>query len=437
MHRVRPARATAAFALLSISLLALGSCGRRAIAWGVLLWGDHAGPFATGTVVAITRESQLADTYLVTVKGEREAREFTRGRVRKFERRAEALAEAERVRPWLTTWAFSRKEEAPPLPIRETADPSARTMYRLRFGQLVKVIGRSAERVEVKPYSDYWYEVATEDGYAGWCFGHYLRVFTAEGEPGAEQERLLSVDENLERILGTVWRPDYFRKMINEGRIDLRTFREDVGLFPDPENRTFRIGLSRESLEFAYQRIERGGTTTYAAVGTDLRITVLDEERISVSYRDGDQQAGGLYATMEQDVAAVIAAELKRRQDLFDGLRGRGATLTSSSYGTIRLDPGMRFTWQGFQRLVPSVIGAKATGAGRVDFPYHVGRELAGRYDGVITLIFDDGSTEASFLVTNAEGGVRLTTLARDAFDELDAVRVGISPVVIFFAQSP
>ena len=55
----------------------------------------------------------------------------------------------------------------------------------------------------------------------------------------------------------------------------------------------------------------------------------------------------------------------------------------------------------------------------------------------MITLIFDDGATEASFLVANAAGGVRLTSLARDAFEELDAVRVGISPVVIFFAQSP
>ncbi len=60
MHPVRPARAALALALVMISLLALGSCGRRAIAWGVLLWGDHAGPFATGTVVAITRESQLS-----------------------------------------------------------------------------------------------------------------------------------------------------------------------------------------------------------------------------------------------------------------------------------------------------------------------------------------------------------------------------------------
>jgi hypothetical protein len=225
--------------------------------------------------------------------------------------------------------------------------------------------------------------------------------------------------------------------MINDGRIDLHSFREDVGLFPDPENRIFRLVLTRETLEFPYQRIERSGTTTYAAVGSDLRITVLDEERISVSYRDGELQAGGLYAALDKDVAEVIAGELQRRQDLFDKLRAAGAVLTSSSYGIIRLEPGMRFAWQGFDRLVPSVIASKTKGSGRVDFPYHVGKELAGQYDGVITLQFDDGGTEASFLLKKAAGGVRFTSLGRDAFEELDAVRVGISPVVIFFSQSP
>ncbi len=437
MEGVRPARAAAAIALITLSLLVLGSCGPRAVAWGLLLWGDLTGPFATGTVVAITRDSQISDTYLVAVKGERQAREFAKGSVRKFAHRAEAVAAAEILQPWLATWGFSRKEDPPPLPIRETSDANAKTVYRLRFGQLVKVVSRTAERVEVKPYTDYWYEVATEDGYSGWCFGHFLKVFTAEGEPAVELERLLSEDDTLARILGTTWRPDFFRKMINDGRIDLTSFREDVGLFPDPDNRKFRLVLTRETLEFPYQRIERSGTTTYAAVGTDLRITVLDEERISVSYRDGDQQAGGLYAALEEDVAEVIAGELQRRQNLFDRLRSAGATLTSSSYGVIRLQAGMRFTWQGFERLVPSLIDAKAKGTGRVDFPYHVGKELAGQYDGVITLQFDDGETEVSFLVKNAAGGVRLTSLGRDAFEELDAVRVGISPVVIFFSQSP
>ena len=437
MERVRPAKAALGLALLLLLSLALASCGPRAVAWGVLLWGDLAGPFASGSVVAITRDSEISDTYLVAVKGERQTREFAKGRVRKFAKRAEAADAAETLKPWLTTWGFSRKEDPPPLPIREEADAASKTVYRLRFGQLVKVVGRSTERVEVKPYSDYWYEVATEDGYGGWCFGHFLKVFTAEGEPAAEQERLLAEDDTLARILGTVWRPDFFRKMINDGRIDLGSFREDVGLFPDPDRRTFRLVLTRETREFPYQRIERSGTTTYAMVGSDLRITVLDEERISVSYRDGDLQAGGLYALLEKDVADVIAGELQRRQNLYDRLRSAGATLTSSSYGVIRLQAGMRFSWQGFDRLVPSLIDARARGTGRVDFPYHVGKVLAGQYDGVITLQFDDGGGEVSFLVKNAAGGVRLTALGRDAFEELDAVRVGISPVVIFFSQSP
>ena len=84
MHPVRPARAVAALALVTISLLALSSCGRGPSPGALVLWGDTSGPFATGTVVSIKRESELSDTYLVAVKGEREAREFTRGRIRKF-----------------------------------------------------------------------------------------------------------------------------------------------------------------------------------------------------------------------------------------------------------------------------------------------------------------------------------------------------------------
>ncbi|MCX7031871.1 MAG: hypothetical protein NTU62_17370, partial [Spirochaetes bacterium] len=152
MEGVRPAKAVLGLAILPLLLLAVCSCGPRAVAWGVLLWGDLTGPFATASVVAITRDSQISDTYLVAVKGERQTREFTKGRVRKFARRAEAVAAAEALKPWVTTWGFSRKEDPPPLPIREEANANAKTVYRLRFGQLVKVVGRTAERMEVKPY---------------------------------------------------------------------------------------------------------------------------------------------------------------------------------------------------------------------------------------------------------------------------------------------
>ena len=71
MERARPAKAALGLAILPLLLLALASCGPRAVAWGVLLWGDLAGPFASGVVVAITRDSEISDTYLVAVKGER------------------------------------------------------------------------------------------------------------------------------------------------------------------------------------------------------------------------------------------------------------------------------------------------------------------------------------------------------------------------------
>ena len=80
-------------------------------------------------------------------------------------------------------------------------------VYKLQSQQLLKVVSRSADQVTIKPYTDYWYEVATEDGFAGWCFGHFLRTFTAPGDPTLEAQKILGQDETLDRIMGTTWRP--------------------------------------------------------------------------------------------------------------------------------------------------------------------------------------------------------------------------------------
>ena len=52
----------------------------------------------------------------------------------------------------------------------------------------------------------------------------------------------------------------------------------------------------------------------------------------------------------------------------------------------------MRFSWDGYQKLVPTLVAADASGKGRVDFPLHAAKELAGDYDGVITFVFDHGT---------------------------------------------
>ena len=423
-------------ALLPVVLLA--SCGARGVGYGVVLWGDPNNAPQTGGIVRVVRESPINGSCLVAVPGENKPREYPLGRIRIFKKRAEAAAFAKAYSDTVTSWAVVMKQDPPPLPIRDTPDPDGKVVYKLQWQQLVKVVSRSAEKVSIKPYMDYWYEVATEDGYTGWCFGHFLKLFAASGDPTGEAQRTRQLDETLDRIMGTTWRPDWFRDMLAKGTFDLSMFRDDVGLFPSLSEKVVRLVLPLSTFEFRYGEIQKLGASTYAFTGTDLRITVLDEERISVSYRYKDQPVTGLYALMKDDVAEVIAAEQKRRTDLYDALVKKGATLASSAYGTIRLQGGMHFSWDGFGKLVPALISPNAKGRGAIDFTLHSAKELAAEFDGVITFVFDESANAGvSFLYKAASGGLRFTSLAKDSVQGLLVTHTGMSPVVIFFSQSP
>jgi hypothetical protein len=291
----------------------------------------------------------------------------------------------------------------------------------------------------VKPYTDYWYEVATEDGFWGWAFGHFLKAFTSGADPAADAQRILNKDEILEKIMSTTWRPSWFLDMMAKGAFDLTMFREDVGLFPSPADRLMKLVLPLSTFEFHYTADpQKAGSASYVFPGTDLRIDVVDDERINVSYRYKDQPKTDLYVVVKDDVSQLVAAEQQRRAEVYDELSKKGTTLASSAYGTIRLQPGMRFSWDGFSKLVPSLIGTEAKGRGNVDFALHVRKELIPEYDGAITFFFDEyPKSGLSFLYKSTAGGIRFTSLARDSVQDLFVTHPGLSAVVIFFSQSP
>ena len=431
-------RTLAAGCVLLCGLL-LASCGARAVGYGVVLWGEMTGLPKTGDVVAIVQESSIGSSFLIAVPGEKKPREYPMGRIRMFRKKSEAEAFAAVYAPNLGSWAVVVKEDTPPLPVREGPTQDAKVIYRLQFRQLVKVVGRSSEKAAVKPYTDYWYEIATEDGFTGWCFGHFLKSFTAGDDPAGDAQRILSQDEVLVRIMGTTWRPNWFLDMQAKGAIDLAMYREDVGLFPSPEERLMRLVLPLSTFEFRYTGDpQKAGAASYTFPGTDLRIDVLDDERINVSWRYKDQLKTDQYVVVKDDVAQVIVAEQQRRADLYDGLVGKGGTLSSSAYGTIRLQPGARFSWDGFSKLVPTLIGPDAKGKGSVDFSLHVRKDLMGDYDGAITFIFDEyPKAGLSFLYKLTTGGLRFTSLAKDSVQDLFVTHPSLSAVVIFFSQSP
>jgi hypothetical protein len=419
--------------------LSIASCGGRAVGYGVVLWGELTGAPRTGVIVSVIQSPTIGSTLLISVPGERAPREYPAGRIRVFRNRRDASAFASTYAADLGAWAVVVKEDAPPLPIRDAAGADGKIVYKLQYRQLVKVIGRSAEKATVKPYTDYWYEVTTDDGYTGWCFGHFLKSFTATGDPTPQMNAILSQDETLARIMGTTWRPAWFLDMISRGAIDLSMLREDVGLFPSPADRTMKLVLPLSTFEFTYTgEPKKMGAASYLFTGTDLRIDVLAVDRINVTWRYKDQPKTDSYVSLTQDVAELVAAEQQRRADVYAALTKSGATLSSSAYGTILLQPDLRFTWSGFSALVPSLIGADARGRGSVDFTLHLGKQLAGDYDGALTLVFDEyPKGGVSFLYKAAGGGLRFTSLGKDSVQDMTVAHPSSSPVVIFFSQSP
>jgi hypothetical protein len=431
-------RVTAAV-LAALGGLLLTACGARPVGYGVVLWGERSGSPQTGVVVAIVQEPAAGSALLIVVPGEKKPREYLTGRVRIFRKRPEAVTFAAAYASSRSYWAVVMKEDTPPLPVRDAPTQDGKVVYKLQYRQLVKVVGRSADKVTVKPYTDYWYEVATEDGFSGWVFGHFLKPFTSSADPAAEAQRIVSQDEVLASIMGNTWRPSWFVDMIAKGAFDLAMFREDVGLFPSPAEKLIKLILPLSTFEFRYTADpQKAGSSSYVFPGTDLRIDVVGDERINVSYRYKDQPKTEPYVVVKDDIAQLVAAEQQRRAELYDGLLKKGGLLVSSAYGTIRLQSDMRFSWDGFSKLVPSLIGADAKGKGSVDFTLHLRKELMGEYDGVITFIFDEYPRSGlSFLYKSTAGGLRLTTLERDSVHDLFVTHPSLSAVVIFFTQSP
>jgi len=428
-------RAAAAVAAAALAL-SLAACGGRGVGYGLLLWADPESAFRTGEVLRVAQESSIQESYLVRPEGSRELAEIPMWRMRLYPSREEAEAAADGYASYLDMYGYSERDG---LPIREKPEAEARRVYRLRQGQLVKIVSQGEQKVQVAGYEDYWYQVLTEDGAQGYCFGAYLPVFTASESPKEEAERLLARDPVLETLISTQWRPEYFREMAARGRIDLTRFSPEIGLFVDEAARTVSMVTHRGVQSFAYTAIENVGPNRYVFVGSadraELRAHLQSRERLVLTYSRNDQVVSAVYVAFPGDIEAIIASERERREKLYESFAARGRTLSSSAYGSITLQEGMRFLWQGFGRLQELVFLKEVAGSGTVDFPYRLSPQLSERYDGVISFRFREYGKEqdSSFLYRFDQGGVRFESIRPGNVEDLEVVRPDATPIVIYF----
>jgi len=423
--------------LLAVSMLVFQvftSCGVKYIGYGVVLWDGGSLNVKTGDLLKIIQRSKKRNTYLVeTPDGEKQ--EIPVGYIEYFNTREEAEKFLTSYSSRLYRYGFA---EVRGLPIREKPSTASRIIYRLRKGQVVKVIERGEREENIEGYRSYWYTVLTSDGYRGYCFGYFLRVFDTKGNPVNKVKELMKEDPVLTAFLKTTWRPEYFLSMIKDGRIDLDKFRTDIGLFPDPDNKTITLVTDKYKLVFEYSGVEKIGDNRYRFKGTDLRVIVYSKKRVTISYKVNNKNVSAGYVVIDRDINDIIAEETARRDALFNDFIKNGNRLVSRFYGTITLNEDKSFTWSGNEKLIGTIIPRDVTNEGIVEFKYYVEGKLKGFYDGVISLKFNrrDGSpkpVEINFLFKFLSNGVRFTYTEKEAIRNLEVRTISIPPLNIFF----
>jgi hypothetical protein len=357
------------------------------------------------------------------------------------------------------------------LPIREAPDNSARRVYRLRQGEILKILniaqGNPAISATGEPLPGDWFRVLTEDGTRGYCFSYRLRLF--ENMPGtvvsAPAEDGDKRDAELEKVLTKTWVSEVYSAMVRDRKLDLESLSkkwgfsagEDTGIahiyapaiVAETAGRITAAERNRQEINvaFPYTEIKSLGSRDWQLVDADgngvLLISLLSDTRLSVQYNTAAGLPRTLYFTsLSVPLDDLIVQETTRRDDVWAALLRYGTTWRSAYYGRINFETNKNITWSGFDRLVPQYISNLALPAGRVSLSLFLDPALAQIYDGAFTVHLNNiggGTSPAHFLYAIEEGdtvnryGLRLEFVPQDNIEDVTVRRRTPSPTILYF----
>ncbi len=418
--------------ILPLLLTAFTFAGCSKLGTGVMLWPPDDSLWQPGELITVQDESFLRNTYIVNLPEQRRLKtEIDKWRIRLFRHEKDAVAWAAELGEWSNVFAECTYQG---LPMRSEPANTASRVYRFRDGELIKVLGRNPGPVQVGNLEGYWYKVIAEDGVEGYVFDYYLKVMRIVDDKVEVLNARSTDNPVLDNLLSGPWRPKSFGDMLVNRQIDLNLFRPEFGLFPDIENKTWKLVLPETSISETWSDIVPAGRNRYDFLDTSFRITINSDTFISVQYNDEGTERYEAFVRIGRDINETIEAELQRRETILDRLIEEGPAFGSRAYGELAILEDGRFTWTGKSSLISrALISSGAGNQGRIEFNHFIERSLSSSHEGVLSLRFDNGEA-LRFLYAYEEGGLRLLYVPENAIvDYIVKTDQFIDPVRLFF----
>jgi hypothetical protein len=416
----------------------------------MLLWSIEEPAIPAGTILPVYIRSNIDHVWVVGIPEQYRIR----GGIDKFEvplaqlelvggkraarERAAAFAE------YALTYAETLQDG---LPIRESTDNSSRRVYRLKMGQIIKILARVEGTPAISttgdPLPGDWYLVLTEDGISGYCFSYRLRLFEHIGGVLAlntEIEEAEQEDKDLERVLSLTWSPESYGAMVSSGRIDTEELAKRWRFLPGRDDGIARIYLPNLDRTFSYTRIRAVGNRAWQFEGTPLRMSLRSDTTLYVQYTEDNGASRSLvFIALTTDVDDLIIQETERRNALFRVIYNQGPVFSSANYGTLSFSPDGTFTWTNYNLLTPQVIPARVLGSGFIDMRLFIASSVTSPYQGGFSLNFNGiggPGVTVDFMYTIDDQGFRIEYVPPENINAVTIIRRAASPTVIYFHRT-
>jgi hypothetical protein len=437
--------------MLTLGLAALllpASCAR--LGWGVLLWSSEDPPIPSGTILPVYIRSNIDQVWVVGIpemyrdgKKGMDKMEIPLSQFELAGSKAKARKRVEEFSPFTLSYAETLQDG---LPIRENPDNNAQRVYRLRTGEIIKILadaeGTPAISASGDPLPGSWYQVLTKDGSTGYCFSYRLKIFEHHGGPldvvQTTPEEI--ADPDLENLLMKTWSPESYGAMVNSERLDLEDLSRHWRFDPGQDTGIARIYLPTVDQTFSYTAIRSAGSRAWRFEGSSLQMNLRSDTTLAVQYTgSGGGQRTLLFMALPIEVDDLIFQETARRENRFLNIYRQGPAFTSTNYGTISFTGTGDFTWTGFTLLVPQVIPLDVSETGTLDMDLFLSSALQDHYNGAFTLRFNrPGAPPAAvrFMYTLDSQGFRLEYVPGSDMENLIVSRRAPSPMVLYFFRA-
>lgn len=421
-------------ALLSAVVLFI-SCSPY-IGYGVVNWSLPEQELPAGEIVPVFIQSNIGGVYVIGTGPNREDRvEVPLWQITLYKSKSRARKAADRIAEYRYMYATVKIDG---LPVRANPENTARQVYRLRQGEILKIIRKGTGSPVIAgnaPLEGDWYEVLTGDGTVGWCFSYNLTLYDERDEvPSDQTVEDDGSDQYRNYLVSQTWYPDHYRVMLNKEQVDLDRIQPLWGFYPGEESLVARVATAAGIMTFEHTGITKTGDRTYRFDGTSLTAEVRRKNELVVQYTDDRGSPEVFYfTTLDSTPEEIIENEQARRAEIYESLRATGPRFVSGNYGVLQFLEGNRFLWSGYGLLSPGIIPSGSGGEGRAELRVFLSDTLRSQYTGVLTFRFEATGTRVHFLYGLTANGLKLEQVDEANITNSVVESRNLSPTVLFF----